>query len=135
MKWLLLVVFAGLAAWSWTSYAKKGETIESLKRQIIQLQEMGDPEEEAPKLSSEVQGMEGEKVFSGILLTFLGAGVVGIAFVTILLPLFAQKITQSVYDSGEMVQKDVMSTARSLLAQGDYEGAIKDFQEAIKIKS
>ncbi len=130
MKWLLLVVFAGLAAWSWTSYAKKGDSIESIKKQIEQLQELGDPEEEIPKLSSAAQGMEGEKVFNGILLTFLGAGVVGIAFVAILLPLFAQKITHSVYDSGELVEKDAMSSARSLLAHGDYDGAIVAYQEA-----
>jgi tetratricopeptide (TPR) repeat protein len=130
IKWLILVVLAGLAAWIWTTHSKKGETIESMRQQIEQLQEMGDPEEEIPKLSSEMQGMEGEKVFSGILLTLLGAGVIGIVFVSILLPVFAQKLTHSVYDSGEQVEKDVMSTARSLLAQGDYAGAIEAFKEA-----
>lgn len=130
MKWLMLLVFAGLGAWVWTTHSEKGVTIESMKKQIEQLQEIGDPEEQVPKLSSDVQGMEGEKVFSGILLTFLGAGVVGIVFVSILLPLFAQKITHSVYDSGELVEKDAMSGARSLLAQGDYTGAIAAYQEA-----
>jgi tetratricopeptide (TPR) repeat protein len=130
MKWLLLVVFAGLATLSWMYYSKQGETIESIKKQIEQLQEKGDPEEQLPKLSSEVQGMEGEKVFSGILLTFLGAGVVGLAFVSIVLPLFAQKVTHSVYDSGEMVEKDAMSGARSLVAQGEYAAAITAYQEA-----
>lgn len=130
IKWLILVVLLGLSAWSWTSYSKRGDTIDSMKRQIEQLQEAGDPEEEAPKLSAEVQGLEGEKVFNGILLTFLGAGVIGIVVVAVLLPLFAQKLTHSVYDSGELVEKDTMSSARSLLAQGDYAGAIAAYQEA-----
>ncbi|MES2474722.1 MAG: tetratricopeptide repeat protein [Verrucomicrobiota bacterium] len=130
IKWLMLVVFAGLAAWSWMSYTKKGETIETMKKQIEQLQETGDPEELAGKLSADLQGMEGEKIFNGILLTFLGAGVVGIVFVSVLLPLLAQKVTHSVYDSGEQVEKDAMSSARSLVAQGDYAGAITAYQEA-----
>ncbi len=130
MKWLILLVLAGLATWIWTTHSEKSEKIESIKKQIEQLQELGDPEEQVPALSTEAQGMEGEKVFSGILLTLLGAGVVGIVFVSILLPLFAQKFTQSVFDSGEQMEKDAMSSARSLLAQGDYAGAITACQEA-----
>ena len=74
--------------------------------------------------------LEGEKTFNGILLTFLSAGLVGIFFVVYLLPFFAQRVTHAVYDSAEMVEKDVMHDARSLMAQGDYEGAIEAFKQA-----
>ncbi|MEO0017578.1 MAG: hypothetical protein RLZZ522_861, partial [Verrucomicrobiota bacterium] len=42
----------------------------------------------------------------------------------------AQRVTHAVYDSAEMVEKDVMHDARSLMAQGDYDGAIAAFKEA-----
>jgi tetratricopeptide (TPR) repeat protein len=35
-----------------------------------------------------------------------------------------------VYDSAEMVERDVMHDARSLLAQGEYAGAIEAFKQA-----
>jgi tetratricopeptide (TPR) repeat protein len=68
--------------------------------------------------------------FMGILLTFLSAGYTGIIFVTYLLPVLVHKGTHTIYDSGEMVEKNSMSDARSKLAQGDYEGAILAFREA-----
>jgi tetratricopeptide (TPR) repeat protein len=37
-----------------------------------------------------------------------------------------------VYDSAEMVEKDVMHDARVRVAQGDYHGAIEAFKEAAK---
>lgn len=68
--------------------------------------------------------------FSGILLTFLSAGYAGIVFVAYVLPKIAHRATHTIYDSGEIVEKDNMSEARSKLAQGDYEGAMLAFREA-----
>jgi tetratricopeptide (TPR) repeat protein len=130
MKWLLYLVLIGLAAGSWMMFSKKGAEIKTLNAQITQLEEKGDPDEKIPAMRTQLGSMEGEKTFTGILLTFLSAGVVGIFFVVYLLPFFAQRVTHSVYDSAEMVEKDVMHDARSLLAQGDYEGAIAAFQQA-----
>ena len=48
-----------------------------------------------------MHGIEGERTFNGILLAFLTAGLVGIVFVTQVLPILAQKMTHAVYDSGE----------------------------------
>ncbi len=76
------------------------------------------------------QSKEGERTIEGILLTFLSAGLFGIFFVVYALPFFAQRATHAVFDSGEMVEKDVMHDARSLMAQGDYEGAIEAFKLA-----
>ncbi len=130
MKWIMYVVLAVLVAGSWTMYSKKGKEMDVLKAQIAQVDETGDPDGQLQKLESDLNSMEGEKTFNGILLTFLSAGLVGIFFVVHLLPFFAQRVTHAVYDSAEMVERDVMHDARSLMAQGDYEGAIAAFREA-----
>ncbi len=68
--------------------------------------------------------------FTGILLTFLTAGYVGIVFVAYILPAIAHRATHAIYDSGEIMEKDPMADARSKVAQGDYEGAIIAFRQA-----
>ena len=126
----MCLVLAVLVAGSWMMYSKTGKKMDALKQQMTQLDEKGGEEEELAKLEGDLQSMEGEKTFNGILLTFLGAGLVGILFVVYVLPFFAQRVTHAVYDSAEMVERDVMHDARSLMAQGDYEGAIAAFREA-----
>ena len=111
-------------------FSKKGKEVTSINQEIIRLEEKGDPEGLVPAKKTELNSLEGEKTFNGILLTFLSAGLVGIFFVVHLLPFFAQRVTHAVYDSAEMVERDVMHDARSLLAQGDYEGAIAAFKQA-----
>jgi tetratricopeptide (TPR) repeat protein len=74
--------------------------------------------------------LESRAVFTGILLAFLSAGYVGILFVAYILPALANKFTHAVYDSGELVEHDAMRDARSLIAQGDYAGAVEAFREA-----
>lgn len=76
------------------------------------------------------EDVDNTSTFSGILLTFLSAGYVGIVFVAYILPRIAHRATHTIYDSGEMVEKDSMSEARSKLAQGDYEAAMLAFREA-----
>jgi tetratricopeptide (TPR) repeat protein len=63
-------------------------------------------------------------------MTFFLAGLIGIVVVTQVLPILAHRITHAVYDSGEMVERDPMHDAHSLVAQGDYEGAIHAFRSA-----
>ena len=104
--------------------------MKELTRQIVAAEEIGDPETKVANLKAKRDGMEGERTIEGILLTFLSAGLVGIFFVVYALPFFAQRLTHAVYDSAEMVEKDVMHTARSLMAQGEYESAIEAFKEA-----
>ena len=122
---LLIVV-----GFSWTMHSNQGSKMEALKTQITAVEEAGDPDETRAKLLTDLSTLEGEKTFNGILLTFLSAGVVGIFFVVHLLPILAQRVTHAVYDSAEMVEKDAMHAARSLVAQGEYEGAIAAFKEA-----
>jgi tetratricopeptide (TPR) repeat protein len=73
---------------------------------------------------------DGSSTFTGILLTFLSAGYVGIVFVAYVLPVIAHRATHTIYDSGEIMEKDPMAEARSKVAQGDYDGAILAFREA-----
>lgn len=123
-------VLVVLLVLTWLWYAKTGESTEQMAGLIDQLMETGDPEEQIPGLKSEMHGMEGQQAFMGILLAFLSAGLLGIVFVFDVLPLLAHKATHSIYDSAEMVERDVMHDARSLFAQGEYEAAIEAFREA-----
>jgi tetratricopeptide (TPR) repeat protein len=129
-KWIMYGVLAVLVAGSWMMYSKTGKEMSRVDAQISQLEDTGTDEEQVAKLKTDLQSMEGEKTFNGILLTFLSAGLVGIFVVVHLLPFFAQRVTHAVFDRGEKVEKDVMHDARSLLAQGDYEGAIEAFKLA-----
>ena len=115
---------------SWMYFSKKGKEVDDLRNQITHTEEQGDPDGTLPAMKSRADGLDNEKTFSGILLTFVTAGFFGIFFVVYILPFFAQRVTHAVYDSAEMIERDVMHDARSLLAQGDYVGAIESFKQA-----
>ncbi len=132
MKWLMYLALAVLVGISWMMFSNKGKELDKLSQSIEQVEALGDPEEKLPEMKARVGSLEGEKTFTGILLTFLSAGLVGILFVLQILPMFAQRITHAVYDSAEMIERDVMHDARALVAQGDYHGAIEAFKEAAK---
>lgn len=130
MKWFIFLVLIAAVGASWFLFLKSGKEMTATKVQIAQLENNGDPEGKAAELKTQLESKEGEKTFEGILLTFLSAGVVGIVFVVYLLPFLAQRVTHAVYDSGETMERDVMHSARSLLAQGNYEDAITAFKQA-----
>jgi tetratricopeptide (TPR) repeat protein len=130
MKWLLILVLAVLMGGSWMYFSSKGKEVEVLRDEITKIEEMGDPEGLLAAKKTEADSLDNEKTFSGILLTFVSAGFVGIFFVLYILPFFAQRVTHAVYDSAEMIERDVMHDARSLLAQGEYESAIESFKQA-----
>jgi len=133
MKWVGYLLLAVLVGVAWTFYSKSGKELEEINKQLAVLENSEDSEEyeeQLPKLESKKEGIEGEKTFNGILLTFLSAGLVGILFVFQVLPAIAHRFTHAVYDSAEMVERDPMHDARSLVAQGDYEGAIAAFKLA-----
>jgi tetratricopeptide (TPR) repeat protein len=130
VKYVCIAVLALLCAGSWYMFHKSGDEARDMAKRIDLLIAKGDPEELTPKLKSQMHGLEGERTFNGILLAFLTAGLVGIVFVTEVLPILAQKMTHAVYDSGEEVEQDAFHTARVLVAQGEWEGAIGAFKEA-----
>jgi len=130
MKWALYVVLIIGVVFAWGRFAASGKKIEEAQRNWEQVHNSGEDPELADKLKSEIGSAEGEKTFSGILLAFMTAGLVGIVVVAHVLPMLAHRVTHAVYDSGEEVEKDPMHDARSKVAQGDWEGAIAAFREA-----
>lgn len=132
MKWLMYLVLFALGVTCWVFFSKKGAEIRDIEQKIIQVENLGDPNEELPALKSKLGSLEGDRTLSGILLTFISAGIAGIIVVVYLLPFFAQRVTHAVYDSAEMIERDVMHDARVLVAQGEYHAAIEAFKEAAK---
>ena len=132
MKWVTCIVLLVLTAICWMFFSKKGAEIHAVNEQITKVENIGDPNEELPALKSKLESLEGDRTFSGILLTFISSGIAGIVVVVYLLPFFAQRVTHAVYDSAEMVEKDVMHNARVLVAQGEYHAAIEEFKQAAK---
>lgn len=136
MKWFFYLVLLVVIAGGWMYFAQSGDTTKALQEKVNALEGTGiDEDNELPKLKSSLETKSNEKLFSGILLAFLSAGLVGMVIVIDLLPMLAHKVTHSVYDSGEKVdnEADAMHAARSKVAQGDYEGAIESFREAARV--
>ncbi len=132
MKWIMFGVLTAFVAGAWLLFSASGGKTEELKQQIAIEQADGDPDERVPELEADIQSIEGSRTFNGILLAFLTAGLVGIFFVVQVLPVIAHRMTHAVYDSGEMIENDPMHDARSLVAQGDYEGAVEAFRSAAR---
>lgn len=134
MKWLVYLILALLIVGSYAFYQSTNTELVRLNGELAKLQHQEDRDEEIDadiaQKKSEIETKTGERTYKGILLTFLTAGLIGILFVTLVLPIIAHRFTHAVYDSGEMVAKDPLHDAHSLVAQGDYEGAITAFKEA-----
>lgn len=129
-KWLMYLALVVLVGGSWLLYAKSDGEINAKIAEVAALQEKGESDAEIALLEGQIQTLSGQRTFNGVLLAFLSAGLVGVIFVLHILPSFAQRLTHAIYDSAEMVERDVMHDARSLLAQGDYQGAIAAFRQA-----
>ncbi len=130
IKYISIALLALLVGISWWKFHKSGDETRMLESRIEQLYNEGDPEEEVPALKTEMNSLEGQRTFNGILLVFLSAGLTGIVFVAYLLPLFAEKMTHAVYNSGEEVERDPFHDARVLMAQGEWQGAVDAFRLA-----
>ncbi len=131
--WSAVLCFLVLG--SWVLFYRAGTEMRDLQKQIEQIEQVegtGDGMEGLGELKSKYAGIEGERIFSGILLSFLSAALVGIVFVTKLLPIFAHKLTHAVYDSGQEVEADPLHDARVLVAQGEWDAAIEAFKEGAK---
>jgi tetratricopeptide (TPR) repeat protein len=132
LKWIVYLILAVILGLTWQTYSKKIHEMDGIKQKISELQETGDSDADdlARSMQSKVDAKEGEQTFTGILLVFLGAGLLGVFFVLTVLPFLAHRLTHAIYDSAEMVEQDSMHAARSLVAQGDYPGAIAAFKQA-----
>ena len=130
MKWGLYAVLAFCVLFAWSKFNGAEQRIQEDEVRLVALKNSGDDEEAAATLQNEIESRKNEKTFTGILLAFLTAGLVGIIFVIHVLPAIAQRFTHAVYDSAEMVEKDPMHDARAKVAQGDWEGAVEAFKLA-----
>jgi tetratricopeptide (TPR) repeat protein len=130
MKWLTKLVLLLLVVAAWWKFSEKGREIERLDREITQVEEADINDERLPKMRSDLTSLDNERTFTGILLTFLTAGFLGVVFVVVVLPMMAHKVTHAIYDSAEMIERDAMHDARALVAQGEYLKAIEAFKEA-----
>lgn len=132
VRYISIGVLLLLVAGSWIMFYKAGDEAKELQKQAEEIYEKGDFDEmeTLPALKSKINGIEGTRTFSGILLAFLSAGLIGIVFVVEVLPMLAQKMTHAVYDSGEQVEQDAYHDARVFMAQGEWESAIESFKQA-----
>jgi len=134
MKWLIYLILAVVVAGSFLYYKHATDEQARIRQEIAELQLIDDRDDDTvqqiAKLKNEAESRASGRTLGGILLTFMGAGLVGIVFVTRVLPSIAHYFAHAVYDSGELLEKDVMHDARSLVAQGNYEQAIEAFKTA-----
>lgn len=130
MKWLFYGGLLVLVLGSWMFYANAGRELETITAEITREADLGDPDDQVNALTLAYQRVDQQHTFTGILLMFLTAGLLGIVFVVHVLPAIAHRFTHAVYDSAEMVEKDPMHDARSLVAQGEWEAAIDAFKIA-----
>jgi tetratricopeptide (TPR) repeat protein len=130
MKWGLYVVLILGVVFAWGKFSNSGKEIEKARQKWEEVHNSGEDPEEADRLRAAIGSAENEKTFSGILLAFLSAGLVGIVVVVHVLPMLAHRVTHAVYDSGEQVEADPMHDARAKVAQGDWDGAIEAFRQA-----
>jgi tetratricopeptide (TPR) repeat protein len=131
-KYIAIAVLTLLVALSWYKFDQSGKDAEKLRVEVEKLSYDPNTEEDARKLKIKLNGMEGERIFSGILLTFLSAGLAGIVFATQILPLLANTVSKAVYETNEKVEADPFHDARVLMAQGEWDGAIESFKLAAK---
>lgn len=130
MKWLWYLILAVLIGGSWIWFSKTGSEMAIKLDKIDQICNEGGSEAMISKLREQVHTMEMVRVFNGVLLTIFGAALIAVVVVIDVLPAVAHRVTHAVYDSAEMMEHDVMHDARSLVAQGDFEGAIEGFKKA-----
>jgi tetratricopeptide (TPR) repeat protein len=130
MKWLFYGGLLVLVLGSWAFYMKAGGELKTISAEITREADVGDPDDRVIGLTQEHQKLDQQHTFTGILLMFLTAGLLGIVFVVHVLPAIAHRFTHAVYDSAEMVEKDPMHDARSLVAQGEWLAAIDAFKIA-----
>ncbi len=135
MKRLILLLLLCVAVVSWMAFVQQGKEIAALDKQLAEAHEQAvdqqqiKSEERIKTVERELEGKRAYRIVLGLVLTVMTAGVLGMVLVLYLLPMFAQKLTHAVYDSGELLEKDLMREAHSLLAQGEYELAIDAFKK------
>lgn len=130
LKSIGIAVLALLIAVSWHTYVQSEKEEARLKQKVEKLQCDPSTEQEVREIKKKISGMEGERIFMGILLTFLSAGLIGIVFATLILPMLADKVSVAIYASDEKAEIDPLHLARVKMAQGEWDDAIEAFNLA-----
>jgi tetratricopeptide (TPR) repeat protein len=130
LKSIGIAVLALLIAVSWHTYVQSEKEEARLKQKVEKLQCDPSTEQEVREIKKKISGMEGERIFMGILLTFLSAGLIGIVFTTLILPMLADKVSVAIYASDEKAEIDPLHLARVKMAQGEWDDAIEAFNLA-----
>ena len=129
MKWLGLLLAALLVGGSLLFLQQTNGKMKSLERQIAVEEVNEDPDDKLPILQSQLQDMDGRRTFTGVLLAISSAFLLGILFTTFVLPNWAGRVAEGIYGSGAELESTASNEALSLVAQGDYDGAIAAFRE------
>lgn len=132
-KWICYGALTVALIWGWSAFMGQGEDeIEEINEEITRIENEGSQEDLSSihKLEQKKENITGRKTFTGILLAFATAILVGIIFVVDFLPQITDRFTHAMYDSGEVIEADALHDARAKVAQGDYEGAIVAFRKA-----
>ncbi len=130
----VVAVFFGLSYFKTNS---KISDIESSIRAEQEKLEVGayeeyDIEQRIGDLKSQRDSAESAGKLPLIISVFVMAGLGGVLIVLTILPSLAHKFTHAIYDSGEVIERDPMHDAHSLLAQGKYPEAVEAFKSAAK---
>lgn len=128
MKWIAYAILATVIVFSWRSYQAGNAEIAQLTQQVNGANDMGE-NEKVERLQKELDTAQNAHTIQSFVLFVTAAVLVGLIVVFSVLPAVAHRMTHAIYDSGQEVERDPMHDARSLIAQGEYEGAI----EALKL--
>ena len=130
MKHAFVLVMLLLTLFFWKGFSDSGKEIEKLEVRLTEVDNLGDPRDEADGIEKEIDGIEGQRMFMGLLLTIGSAGVGGIVVWIYVLPFLAGRATGSLFEGGDILEEDdPMHDAHACLAQGDYDGAIAAFRQ------
>ena len=130
MKHVFLLVLLLLTFFFWKGFADGAGEIEKLQEQLSEVENLGDPKDEAEGIEKKIDGVEGQRIFMGLLLTIGSCAVAGMFVWAYILPFLASRATGAIFEGGDIVeQDDPMRGARACLAQGDYDGAIAAFRK------
>ena len=125
MKHAFILVLVVLTLFLWKGFANSGKELGRLQEQLEEVEDMGDPKDEASGIENEISGAEGQRIFMGLLLSIGSAAAGGIIVWVYVLPFIAQRATGAIFEGGDVIEEeDPMRDARAFMVF-DHAGQIK----------
>ena len=78
MKHIFNLVLLLLTLFFWKGFADSGKELLDLEQQLEEVLDLGDPKDEADALEEKINGVEGQRIFMGLLLTIASCVVGGV---------------------------------------------------------